>query len=83
MGRKIIVGTECVETRVRADSQEFDAISDFIEGQRAQGVAGYAGFSIELVSSKYTKVELRNAELLLVKIPSYFEPTGEKRGAII
>ncbi|MGA8035563.1 MAG: hypothetical protein WB985_06280 [Candidatus Acidiferrales bacterium] len=45
-------------------------------------MAGYADFSIGWYLRKYTKVELRNAELLLVKIPSYFEPTGEECGTI-
>lgn len=82
VGQSPIPGTECVEVRVPSDSPEFDAIQRFIDEKRKQGIHGFTDFSIGRYLRRYTKAELRVAEILLLKISSHFEPCGEECGTI-
>lgn len=82
IGRNAIEGTKCVETRVPADSPEFQEIARFIGSRRAQGQEAFEFFPIASYLRKYTKNELRAAELLTLDISSYFEPSGEECGTI-
>jgi hypothetical protein len=82
VGRKIVEGTECVETRVPSNSPEFEEIRRFIDAKRDQGLPGFCDFSIGWYLRKYTKAELRDAEILRLMITSRFEPSGEQCGTI-
>jgi len=82
IGRQVIEGTKCVETRVRTDSQEFREIASFVDSRRARGQKHFEYFPIASYLRKYTKDELRNAEALTLNISSYFEPSGEECGTI-
>src|SRR5215469_11274334 len=80
--RNVIEGTKCVETRVPADSPEFQEIASFIASRRARGQKAFYYFPIASYLRKYTKNELRDAELLTLAISSYFEPSGEECGTV-
>ncbi len=82
IGRNAIEGTKCVETRVPADSLEFQEIAHFIGSRRAQGQKAFEYFPIASYLRKYTKNELRDAEVLTLDISSYFEPSGEECGTV-
>ena len=82
VGRHVIKGTECVEVRVRSNSPEFEEISQFIRARRAQGVDGFSKLPIGWYLRKYTKQELRQAEILRLQIHSHFEPCGQECGTI-
>jgi hypothetical protein len=82
VGRTVIQGTECVETRVPSNSAEFDEICNFIVTKRRQGQPAYCDFSIGNYLRKYTKEELRSAELLRLIIDSQFKPSGEECGTV-
>jgi hypothetical protein len=77
----IIPASKCVETRVPLDSEAFQRIKHFIERKRKQNVEGYQYLTVDLLR-KYSKFELQNAEVLLLKIRSHFEPSGEECGTI-
>jgi hypothetical protein len=82
VGRTVVKGTECVEVRVPSGSPEFEEIREFIDARRKQGLDGFSNFSIGWHLRKYTKAELRQAEVLRLDIPSHFEPSGEECGTI-
>lgn len=82
IGKHVIEGTKCVETRVPADSPEFREISTFVDTKRKQGEKDYKFFPIASYLRKYTKDELRSAEVLTLNISSFFEPSGEECGTI-
>jgi hypothetical protein len=82
IGRVHVAGTECAEVSVPSESAEFDEIRQFIETKRKQGLDGFCKFSIGWHWRKYSLFELRQAEVLLLRIPSYFEPSGEACGTI-
>jgi hypothetical protein len=82
IGRNSIEGTKRVETRVPADSPEFREIARYIESKRAQGQKAFEYFPVASYLRKYTKNELRDAELLTLNISSYFEPSGEECGTV-
>jgi len=82
IGRNTIEGTKCVETRVPADSSEFQEIARFIGSKRAQGHEAFEYFPIASYLRRYTKNELRDTELLTLDISSYFEPAGEECGTV-
>jgi hypothetical protein len=67
---------------VPADSPEFRAIATFVDAKRRQGQKDYKFFPIASYLRKYTKDELRNAEVLTLNISSCFEPSGEECGTI-
>ena len=77
----LIPASKCVETRVPLDSEAFQRIKRFIEQKRKQDVEGYQYLTVDLLR-KYSKNELQNAEVLLLKIRSHFEPSGEECGTI-
>jgi len=81
-GRRIVEGTDCVEVRVPSDSPEFEEISRFIDARRKKAVHGFADFTIGWYLRKYTKAELKKAEVLRLTINSHFEPSGEECGTI-
>jgi hypothetical protein len=68
IGKKLVEGTKCVETRVPTDSPEFQEIAAFIRSKRAQGHKAFEFFPIASYLRKYTKNELRAAELLTLDI---------------
>jgi len=82
IGRTVVVGTECVEVRVPSSSPEFEEIKQFISTRRVQGLHGYADFTIGHYLRKYTRAQLRRAEILRLKIDAHFEPSGEECGTI-
>jgi hypothetical protein len=82
IGRNAIEGTKCVEARVPADSPEFREIARYIDSRRAQGQKAFESFPIASYLRKYTKNELRDAELLTLDVSSYFEPSGEECGTV-
>ena len=82
VGRNVIKGTECVEVRVLSNSREFEEIRRFISAKRAQGLEGFSKFTIGWYLRKYSKRELRQAEILRLTIHSHFEPCGEECGTI-
>lgn len=82
VGRTVIEGTECVETRVPSNSPEFEEIRRFIDARRKKGERAFSEFTIGWYLRKYTKAELENAEVLRLTIASHFEPSGEECGAI-
>ena len=82
IGRTVVEGTECVEIRVPSNSPEFEEIRRFIDLRRRQGQRGFSDFRIGWYLRKYTKAELRNAEVLRLTIASHFEPSGEECGTI-
>ena len=82
VGRAVVEGTECVEVRVPSGSAEFEEIRDFIDAKRKQGLHGYSDFTIGHYIRKYTKAELRQAEVLRLNIIAHFEPSGEECGTI-
>jgi hypothetical protein len=82
IGRVGVEGTECVEVRIPSNSHEFEEIFRFIDERRKQGQRSYSVFTIGKYLRKYTEVELQNAEVLLLKIASHFEPSGEECGTI-
>ena len=82
VGRAIVEGTESVEVRVASNSPEFEEIRNFIESKRNQGQPGFSDFTIGWYLRKYTKEELRNAEVLRLTIAPHFEPAGEECGTI-
>ena len=63
-------------------SLEFEQIKQFISTRRVQGLHGYADFTIGEYLRKYTKAQLRQAEILRLKIDAHFEPSGEECGTI-
>lgn len=81
-GRRIVEGTDCVETKVRSDSAEFDEIRDFIQALRREGLHGYCDFTIGHYLRRYSKEQLRQAEVLVLLINPHFEPCGEECGTI-
>jgi hypothetical protein len=82
VGRNVGEGTECVEVCVLSGSPEFEEIRRFIEARRGQALHGYSDFTIGSYRRKYTKAELRQAEVLRLMISSHFEPCGEECGTI-
>jgi hypothetical protein len=82
LGRTIPEGTETVETRVPANSRDFEEIRNFILPRRRQGLRGFSDFTIGRFLRKYTKAELQNAEVLRLTITPHFEPSGEECGTI-
>jgi hypothetical protein len=82
VGRQVINGTECVEVSVLSNSPDFDEICQFVGAKRAQGAEGFSKFSLGWYFRKYTKQELRQAEILRLQINSHFEPCGEECGTI-
>lgn len=82
IGRTVVEGTACVEVRVPSNSPEFEEIRRFIDARRKQGQRGFSDFTIGWYLRKYTKAELRNAEVLRLTIASHFEPSGEECGTI-
>jgi hypothetical protein len=76
IGRAVVEGTECVEVRVPSESAEFEEIREFIDTRRRQGLHGYSDFTIGHYLRKYTKAELRQAEVLRLNIIAHFEPSG-------
>jgi len=82
VGRTTIKGTECVEVRVPSNSAEFEDIRHFINTKRAQGLHGYSDFTVGRYLRKYTKEDLRSAEVLRLSIAPRFEPSGEECGTI-
>lgn len=82
IGKHVIHGTKCVETRVPANSPEFREIANFVDAKRRQGQQNYEYFPIASYLRKYTKDELRKAEVLSLNISSCFEPSGEECGTI-
>lgn len=82
VGRTTIEGTECVEVRVPSNSPEFEEIREFIDARRRQGEHGFSDFSIGWCIRRYTRAELRRAEILKLSITSHFEPSGEQCGSI-
>ena len=82
VGRTTVEGTECVEVRVSSNSPEFEEIRRFIVARRKQGLHGFSDFTIGWYLRKYAKVELQEAEVLRLTIPSHFEPSGEECGTI-
>jgi hypothetical protein len=82
IGRVVAEGTECVEVRVSSTSSEFEEIKQFISERRLQGLPGYADFTIGHYLRKYTKAQLRQAEILRLNIDAHFEPSGEECGTI-
>lgn len=82
IGRTVVEGTECVEVRVPSNSPEFEEIRRFIDARRKEGQHGFSDFTVGWYLRKYTKVELRNAEVLRLTITSHFEPSGEECGTI-
>lgn len=82
IGRAVGEGTECVEVRVPSMSSEFEEIKQFIGARRLQGLHGYADFAIGHYLRKYTKAQLRQAEILRLNIDAHFEPSGEECGTI-
>jgi hypothetical protein len=82
IGKTVVEGTKCVETRVRANSPEFEEISRFITRKRKEGSKAFTYFPIATYLRKYTKKELLDAEALLLKISTHFEPSGEECGTI-
>jgi hypothetical protein len=82
IGRTVVAGTECVEVRVPSGSPEFEEIKQFISAKRVQGLHGYTDFTIGHYLRKYTKAQLRQAEILRLKIDAHFEPSGEECGTI-
>ncbi len=82
VGRAVVEGTECVEVTVPSDSSEFDDIRQFVESKRKEGLHGFADHRIGWFVRRYTKAELRRAEVLTLTITSHFEPCGEECGTI-
>jgi hypothetical protein len=82
VGRMIVAGTQCVETKVPANSPEFEEIREFINLRRKQGLSGFSNFSIGRCLRKYSKEALQGAEVLLLALTSHFEPCGEQCGTI-
>ncbi len=82
VGRTIVKGTECVEVRVPSNSPEFEEIRGFIDDRRRRGQRGFSDFTIGWYLRKYTREELRNAEVLRLAISPHFEPCGEECGTI-
>ena len=82
VGRPIIKGTESVEVRVRSNSPEFEEIRQFIRALRTQGAEASYKLPIGSCLRKYTEQELRQAEMLRLRIHSHFEPCGEECGTI-
>lgn len=82
VGRTVVEGTECVEVRVPSNSPEFEEIRRFIDAKRKRGQRGFSDFTIGSYLRKYTKAELRNAQVLRLKITPHFEPSGEECGTI-
>ena len=82
VGRSVVEGTECVETRVSSNSTEFCEIRDFIQKKRALGQHGFSDFSIGWYVRKYSESELQKAEVLRLMINSHFEPCGEECGTL-
>ena len=82
VGRSIVPGTECVEARVLSDSSEFYEIREFIGVRRKQHAHGFSDFSIGRYIRTYTKKDLLNAEILLLKSVPHFEPCGEECGTV-
>ena len=64
VGQTVIKGTECVEVRVPSASLEFEEIRRFIDDKRRQGDRAFSDYTIGHYLRKYTKAELRNAEIL-------------------
>jgi hypothetical protein len=77
----LIPASKSVETRVPLDSEAFQRIKHFIERKRKQDIDSYQYLTIDLLR-KYSKAELDSAEVLLLKIRSHFEPSGEECGTI-
>ncbi len=77
----LIPASKCVETRVPLDSEAFQRIKHFIERKRKQNAEGYQHLTVDLLR-KYSQSELQAAEVLLLKIRSQFEPSGEECGTI-
>jgi hypothetical protein len=82
IGRMRREGHATVEIRVLAHSREFEEIRDFIATKRRQGERGYSNFTIGSVRRKYTRHDLQNAEALMLKISTHFEPSGEECGTV-
>ena len=82
VGRTHIEGTECVEARVPFNSVEFEEIRKFVQRKRENRQRGYVDFSIGRFLRKYSRSELRNAQLLRLTISPHFEPSGEECGTI-
>lgn len=82
VGRTIVQGTECVETRVRSGSSDFDIIKEFVNSKRKEGIKAFCDFTIGWYLRKYTRAELRSAEILRVTIPTHFQPAGEECGTV-
>jgi hypothetical protein len=82
LGRSLPSGPETVETRVLANSPEFEEIRSFILPRREQGLHGFSDFTIGRYLRKYSKTELQNSEVLRFTITSHFEPSGEECGTI-
>jgi len=82
VGRHVTKGTECVEVLVRPDSPEFEEIRQFVAARRARGDEEYSILPIGRYIRRYTKVELRRAEIVQLRIHSHFEPCGEECGTI-
>jgi hypothetical protein len=82
VGQSPIPGTETVEVRVPSTSREFEAIQRFIDEKRKQGLQGFTDFSIGWYLRRYTRAELRLAEVLRLTISAHFEPCGEECGTI-
>jgi hypothetical protein len=77
----LIPASKSVETRIPLNSEAFQRIKHFIERKRKQDIDGYDYLTVDLLR-KYSKSELKNAEVLLLKIRSHFEPSGEECGTI-
>jgi hypothetical protein len=82
VGRKTVEGTACVEVRVPSNSPEFAEIHRFIDRKREQGLHGYSDFTIGWYLRKYTRAELKQAQVLRLTVTSHFEPCGEECGTI-
>lgn len=79
VGRVAMPGTETIEARFPANSDEFLEVKNFINSRRNQ--KAYR-FVLSWMLRKYKKSELETAEILLLRINPHFEPSGEECGTI-
>ncbi len=82
IGRAIIEGTECVETRIPSNSVEFEKLRNFIAPRRRRAIRAYRAFLLGWHLRKYSRDELLRAEALCMAISPYFEPCGEECGTL-
>ena len=82
VGNVTLEGCKTYEVRILSTSPKLQEIRSFILTKREQEARGFAGYTIGRYLRSYTKDELRNADIVYLRIEREFERAGEECGTI-